>query len=179
MTNSLMQINITYVPLEDRLLWRMTSGKPGSVVEYRIWLTRRCVRMLWKILEEMAEGSISADYRLVSENVEAIKQFQQAAVLSQADFKTPYRSEEAQMPLGAQPLLVSGFKTGKGPEGKQILYVQLANDMTLNLSMNPPLIHSLWKLLADMTRQADWNLNIPFFIETEAADTEKVPKRVN
>jgi len=143
MANTLMQINITFVPIEDRLLWRMTSGKPGAVAEYRIWLTRRCVRMLWKILEEMAEGSINADYSHVSENVEAIKQFQQAAVLSQADFNTPYRSEEAQMPLGTQPLLVSGFKTERGSEGKQLLHVQLANNMTLNLSMTPPLIPAL------------------------------------
>ena len=47
------QINLGYSPEEDRILLRInTTGK----TEYRLWMTRRYVKILWKLLTKSVES---------------------------------------------------------------------------------------------------------------------------
>jgi hypothetical protein len=164
MTHALHQLNIAYNPVEDRLLLRMTAGSPGDLLEYRLWLTRRFVKLLWNALDQMLEMEARRDSRVSIESLDAFKQFQQTDALAQSDFKTPYEAGTAPTPLGADPLLISRFQVSRGPEGNQILSLQTQSGQALNLALNAPLIHSIRKLLMDKVKETQWDLaglNLP------------------
>src|SRR5262245_55118606 len=51
MSNALQQVNMTYVPEQDRLMLRISAT---GDVEYRVWLTRRyCALLLQVFIEQM------------------------------------------------------------------------------------------------------------------------------
>ncbi|MEO8441833.1 MAG: hypothetical protein ABI547_05055, partial [Betaproteobacteria bacterium] len=50
---NLEQIRIDFIPEHDRLLMRLASGDRSEVL---LWLTRRCVRLLWPLLVKMTES---------------------------------------------------------------------------------------------------------------------------
>jgi hypothetical protein len=178
MSGPLKQLNITFNPVEDRLLLRMTSGKPDSLAEFQIWLTRRFVRVLWNTLEKVLEKVASTDTRVTADSRNAVMQFQQQAALAKADFSTPYGSQGAAKPLGEQPLLISKMQVRTGPEGKPILILQTQDGKGVNMALSPHLVHSLRKLLADAVKKVEWDL--PFSIYTEATEQEETTvHRVN
>lgn len=179
MTEPLKQLNITFNPVEDRLLLRMTTGTGESLTEFRIWLTRRFVRVLWKTLERVLEVTTTTDTRVAPDSRNAVLQFQQEAALARTDFSTPYHgSQSAATPLGDQPVLVSKIKVGKGPAGKPILAMQAQDGKGINMAMTPQLVHSLRKLLVDAVRKVEWDL--PFSVyPAEGDDTQTVVRTVN
>ena len=50
------QIQMRFVPLEDRVLWRLNTVDSSG---YQFWLTRRYVKLLWPVLLKM----LTADQR--------------------------------------------------------------------------------------------------------------------
>jgi len=159
MSSSLRQLNISYSPLEDRLLMRISSGDPEALVEYRLWLTRRFVSLLWKALEQIIDKE-SAHYPGVSaDNRPAVKEFRQEAALASSDFTTPYKAEAASTPLGPAPLLVSKLTVRKGPRDTHVLSLSAAKGEAINLNLSIPLIHSIQKLLADAVARNGWGLS--------------------
>jgi hypothetical protein len=179
MSSSLHQLNLSFHPVQDRLLLRMTTaGQAGGLAEFRLWLTRRFVRLLWKALEQMLEADAAANAVLGAEGREALKLFQQSDVLTRADFETPYKQEEVvQTPLGTEPLLVTRFQVTKNAGGSQVMSLQTAEGQGINLSLNTGLIHSLRKLLADKIREAEWDL--PCELYQEPLVMPAGPKSVN
>jgi len=173
MRNRFKQMNITFNPVEDRLLLKMTAGEPGSLAEYRFWLTRRFVMILWKAFDKILGEDESTGMQISPVNINAIKQFQQEAVLSKADFTTSYATDEIiSTPLGPKPLLVSKIQIKKGPAGQQTLSLLTPDYKSINLDMDNNLIYSIRKLLAEAAKKAEWS--IPFlFIPDE---TEKRPQ---
>jgi len=171
MQGPLKQLNITFNPVEDRLLLRMTTGTPDSLVEYRVWLTRRFVRVFWKTLEKLLETIAGRDTRVAPDSRNAVMQFQQEAALSRTNFSTPYGAENAISPLGEAPLLVSKIQVRKGPQGRPVLSMQTQKGQGVNIAVNPHLVHSLRKLIADAVKKVEWDL--PFTIYTEETGPDK------
>ena len=178
MPSSLHQLNLGFYPSEDRILLRITAGSQGDLAEYRLWFTRRFVKLLWKALDQMLEAATLSDPAIAPEGREAVKKFQQDDVLARADFMTPYAGGAARTPLGPDPLLISRFQVSKNPEGYQILSLQTAGGQGLNLTMNAQLIHSVRKLIADKVREAQWDLPCALYIE-EAVYMAEISKSVN
>jgi len=92
--SGLRQMNISFDPVEDRLLLRITAGEPGNLDEYRIWLTRRFVQIVWKVLDQAIASEPVTDPRVPQESAGALREFKQAAALAEADFATPFAAEE-------------------------------------------------------------------------------------
>lgn len=161
MNQKLNQINITFNPLEDRLLMRMTTGSSDddSLTEIRMWLTRRYTRLLWSVFEKILDESVSRYPQANSENKAAIRQLQQEADLTQADFKTPYQSAPVPTPLGETPLLLSRIQVRKDPDGSHVLNLGTENQ-GINIVLNTQLVHSLMKLLAETVEKAQWDLSL-------------------
>ena len=178
MSSSLHQLNLAFNPAEDRMLLRITAGSPGEIAEYRLWLTRRFVRLLWKALDQMLEADAMSNPTIAPEGRKAIRNFQQDEVLSRADFKTPYAGEAARTPLGSDPILITRFQVSKNPDGSQILSLQTAGGQGVNLNMNTQLIHSVRKLLADKITEAQWDLPCALYSE-EAIYIAEASKSVN
>ena len=178
MSGPLKQLNITFSPVEDRLLLRMTTGTGDSLSEFRIWLTRRFVKVLWKTLERILEVTASKDTRVAPDSRNAVMQFQQEAALARADFSTPYGSQGAATPLGEEPLLPSKVQVRKGPQGKPVLCLQTQAGKGVNMAVSPQLVHSLRKLLVDAVKKVEWDLPFAIFPD-EPQKGEAIAHRVN
>ena len=180
MAETKIQLNLTFIPVEDRMLFRIASGNPGvTMEEYRLWFTRRLVKLLCNALDRMIDISTSMDPRIPPEGRSAIKQFQQSAALSSTDFTTPYAYEKAIAPLGPNPLLIHKFQTRKGDGNGHILSLEATAGQTINITLSLQLIHSLRKLLADIIEKADWDIHPCAIISEDAFYIADTPKTIN
>jgi hypothetical protein len=157
--SQIQQLNLTFLPVEDRLLLRITSSRSGEMAEYRLLLTRRFVKLLWNDLDHVLEMYFANDPRITPEGRGVVQQFQQSAALSQADFTTPYTSEKLTAPLGGNPLLIYKFQAIKESGDSCTLSLTATTGQTISITLNLQLIHSLRKLLADIIREAEWDLH--------------------
>lgn len=164
MEEAKVQLNLTFLPIEDRILFRIASGTPGSMEEHRLLLTRRFVKLLWNALHCFVE-EYTLDPRIPPEGKNTVMQFQQDAALSQADFATPYTSEKVIAPLGSSPLLLHKFQARKGANNSCVLFLEATSGQTIKITLSLQLIHSLRKMLADMVKEAEWNLTCAVLAE--------------
>ncbi|MDA0228883.1 MAG: hypothetical protein O3B21_01715 [Proteobacteria bacterium] len=154
--DKLHQINLGFSPEEDRLLLRInTTGK----TEYRLWLTRRYVKLLWKLLTKSVESLPDVRAQSAPETRAAVKSFQRQEARQAADYSKNYEDGEAKRPLGEGAALLVGVRAGPGKGGTQ-LTLQTKDGRAINLSLEPKLLYSLLDLLISSTTQAEWNLNL-------------------
>jgi hypothetical protein len=157
MNETQFQLNLTFLPAEDRLLLKIASGTRGAMVEYRLLLTRRFTKLLWDGLAHILHLHV-LNPCIAPEGRNAVIQFQQSAALSQTDFSTPYMSEQAVTPFGQHPLLIHKLQTGKGANNDHIISFETAAGQTVSITCSLQLIYSFRKLLADMVLEAGWDL---------------------
>lgn len=156
------QMQTTFVPEQDRVLFRLTTGG-RQINEIRLWLTRRYVSLLWQALLNMLksrqpkqyqedETAPSAALALEAEHQEQVKQ---------ANFETPYQEGNV-FPLGEEPILVAKIAIKQGPEQQQILCMHPLNGEGIEMALNDQTLHSFCQLLSQAATKADWNLNLDF-----------------
>ena len=154
--DKLHQINLGYSPEEDRLLLRInTTGK----TEYRLWMTRRYVKLLWKLLTKSVESLPDVKAQAAPETREAVKSFQRQEARQSADYSKKYEDKEAKRPLGDKASLLTDVRAGPGKNGTQ-LTLQTNYGRAINLSLERKLLYSLLDLLVSSTKQAEWNLDL-------------------
>jgi len=157
--SGLRQMHINFDPIEDRLLLRITAGEPGNLDEYRIWLTRRFVQIIWKLLDQSITAETMRETMVPQESAGALQEFRQEAALAEADFDTPFAGAPNRTPLGPNPLLVTKIQIRRQPGG-HLLTLETAQGQIINLALNTGLVHSFRKLLADQTLKAQWDLSL-------------------
>ncbi len=154
------QLNVSFDPMQDRLLLKMTAGAEPPV-EFRLWLTRRLTRLLWRALEHYLRNTVGRDPRISADNRDAIIHFQQQDALARSDFKTPYMPPADAAPVfGAEPLLVSRIQIQQTPEGADALALHDEGGRGARLSLSAQLAHSLEKLVAEGAARAEWDLGL-------------------
>ena len=150
------QINLGFSPEEDRLLLRInTTGQ----TEYRLWLTRRYVQLLWKLLTQSVERLPEVSAQSAPEARAAVKSFQRQEARQVADYSKSYNDGQATRPLGEVAALLVGVRAGPGKNGTQLI-LQTKDGHAINLSLELKLLYSLLDLLVSSTKQAEWNLNL-------------------
>jgi hypothetical protein len=150
------QINLGYSPEEDRLLLRInTTGK----TEYRLWLTRRYVKLLWKMLTKSVDRLPDVQAQAAPETRAAVKSFQREEARQAANYSKKFEDSEAKRPLGEAAVLLTGVRVSPGGKGTQ-LTLQAKNGPAINLSLEKKLLYSLCDLLISSTKQAEWNLDL-------------------
>lgn len=165
--SQLHQMQVTYAPVEDRLLFRVNTKQRQ---EFRFWMTRRYVALLWKtILSHLrdthgeiapsAEGSPSLPTPEPLKDAIIAKEHEEQ--VAKSDFKTQYQ-ESSYLPLGEQPLLLYGIGIKKPAEGSAILCMHPPKGEGIEISLNEQITHSLCRLVADATKKADWTLDLEF-----------------
>ncbi|MEM1297236.1 MAG: hypothetical protein AAGH89_17865 [Verrucomicrobiota bacterium] len=159
--SQLHQMQITFVPEEDRLLFRLnTSGRQSA--EFRFWLTRRYVRILWAALLNMLKKQQPKEAKQeepIKQQMEMVKQHEEA--IEKADFKTQYQESHV-FPLGEAPILVSKVALKETGQNSQILCMHPQNGNGLEFDLNEQLLHSFCKLLTDSVKRAEWDLDLDF-----------------
>jgi hypothetical protein len=150
------QINLGYSPEEDRMLLRInTTGK----TEYRLWLTRRYVRLLWNLLTKSVERLPDVRAQAAPETRQAVKSFQREEARQAADYSKDYEDSETKRPLGEAASLLTGVRATPGAKGTQ-LTLQTKDGRAINLTLEKKLLYSLCDLLISSTTQAKWDLNL-------------------
>jgi hypothetical protein len=152
------QINISFNPIEDRLLLRINAGEKELMDEYLFWLTRRLVKMLFPLLDKLLEADMDLLTQVSGANRKAVIEFQKEEALLKTDFKTPYVANPKNTPFGKLPLLISKVQAAKTPDGKQLLSFITVTDKRISLFINSQLIHSIKKLLSDGIKKAGWDI---------------------
>ncbi|MFC1579669.1 hypothetical protein ACFL4N_02020 [Thermodesulfobacteriota bacterium] len=150
------QMQITFVPSQDRLMFRV---KTTDQTELKLWFTRRYVKLLWQVLQKMlgkTQSEMTADPR----TRQAVLSFEHEKAVSGMDFATPYQeTTEANLPLGDEPVLVSKIQVRPGPGTAQVLCLHPEQGQGLEIALDPRWIHSFCKLLAQGVKKTDWDLD--------------------
>jgi hypothetical protein len=165
------QLSVTYVPEEDRILARIntTAGE-----EMRLWLTRRLMLGLWPLLSKLMTGHLlrleagGTSLEAASDELKTmLADFRKQEFLQNADFDTPYKEEQATLPLGEKPLLVTDVDAAPLPNGRLRLSFnensaakaakeQSAQPRKFQMEMEPRLMQGLLHLLEQALVQSRW-----------------------
>ena len=150
---TIQQFNGTYVPAEDRLLFRFNTDN-GE--EYRLWLTRRVTFTFLEASRQHAVRNLTT--KLSEPAAKTVDAFQQEALQSKSDFNTPFQAATA-LPMGEEPLLAVDVKitaeTDTTPPMNTVTFA-LAIGKNLNLTLHHSAINALRMLLDKLQDQAQW-----------------------
>jgi hypothetical protein len=159
------QLSVTYLAEQDRILVRVNTA---AAEEMRLWLTRRLMLGLWPLLSKLLTKHLlkleSAGTSLDTAD-EGLKKmladFRKEEFLKNADFETPYKEDQAELPLGEEPLLVTDVDASPLPNGRLRLSF---NERTPNadkprsfqMEMEPKLMQGLMHLLEQALVRSQW-----------------------
>ncbi|MCB1748802.1 MAG: hypothetical protein H6977_15700 [Gammaproteobacteria bacterium] len=149
------QVQITFVPAEDRLLLRVSSG---AAEEFRFWLTRRFVVALRPQLTRRLSGQDHIRVQASSDARRELLDFERQRAVSTADFKTPFKASPRSFPLGEQPILLTRFTLRPRDDGAIALTLAPEQGAGIDLALTPALVHSVLALLDTALDSADWQL---------------------
>jgi hypothetical protein len=164
------QIQINHLPVEDRMLLRMATSE-GQ--EYRLWLTRRYVKLLGPILKEIAAGHpiVQAQQDLAAR--ETIAAFEHERAMHGQDFTTPFHEQERALPLGDAPILLSRIEVRDLPDGLKMLRMHPELGLGIDLTLDYRLLHALIAVLDAGLGRSEWDLPT---ISSPLSLTERDPK---
>lgn len=151
------QLRLDYSAEQDRLLLRISTDDGKEVL---LWLTRRCVSLLWTLLVDMAQSSPRIALQSNPEAREALLGFEHEQALRGADFNRPYDESGRVRPFGAEPLLVTRMEGGKDAEGNHVLALSPISGQRVNVTLDDALLHSFCSLLQKVTADTDWGLTL-------------------
>ena len=151
------QIRIDYNQEQDRLLLRISTDD-GS--ELRFWLTRRFVKGLWPALMKIAETVGEARAQHDPGIRKAMLEFEHDKAVRQADFATPYKSAATNLPLGAEPLLVTRLRAQPDGRGNTVLALHPTQGQGMDLAMDAMLLHSFTRLVQGAVGKTDWDIRL-------------------
>jgi hypothetical protein len=153
----LQQIKIEFSAEQDRLLMRLASGDRAEIL---LWLTRRCVRLLWPLLVKMAESTPRIALQPTPEARHALLDMEREQALAKADFSSPYQEVVRERPLGAEPLLIARINIGQDKQGKHVLTLRPTEGQGVNIAMDDTMLHGLCKVLQDSVDKAQWDMKL-------------------
>jgi hypothetical protein len=147
---------MSYMPEQDRILFRLATKDKK---EYRLYLTRRFVHVLWGALKQTFEKDVELA-RIIDKDVqEAVLGMKHQEAVQNTDFDTPPAKDVADATSNTGPLLVIG---GKIHPGEKITGVTLstADGSDVRFNLNEQLLHAFCHLLVTTSVKADWKLNL-------------------
>lgn len=152
------QMQVAFDAAEDRLLLRL-STQAGE--EFRLFLTRRFVRLLWPELTRALELSVAIKAPAAEARRELVA-FEHEKAVRESDFSRgfdePAPAARRRFPLGETPYnAVSGRIRAEGP-GKFRLTLNPAKGTGIELAVDNRLMHSLCRLIESAVRKAEWDL---------------------
>jgi len=177
---NLRQINLEYVAVQDRLILRISYGNGEEVL---LWLTRRCVKLLWPNLLGLAQTVPDIAMQSHPEAKSALLGMRHEAALAKSDFSKPYegvaQGAALERPLGAEPILVARMQTRRNPDGKFLLSLLPREGQGVNVALDEALLHSICGLLRNIVAKTDWDLKLDWPYAATAAAAAEVPRSLN
>lgn len=164
MGNALQQLNMIYVPEQDRLLLRISTNGDA---EFRIWLTRRYCGLLLQILVDRIERE--GGYQELASRQQTLEQLRGGALTK------PYApGPNLHYPLGEHGVLGYRINVGNVDDGNDkaaagsdkksgAMNLQLLpeNGTGITFTLDKSTLYMLYNVLEQALEQTDWNLRMP------------------
>lgn len=154
--NQLEQFSASYDSTQDRLLLRVRTTDDA---EFRFWLTRRYLELLWPILMKIADVFNS---RKALDNPMArgvLAEMAHGEAVGGANFTTRYQGG-TQFPLGEEPILLAKISVHAKEGNTQTLTLLPHEGQGLNLELDEKLVHVIARLLQEAANGAEWGLKL-------------------
>jgi hypothetical protein len=154
------QIKIDFHPEQDRLLMCIATSEGKEVL---LWLTRRCVKMIWPLLVQMVATSPRVQRLGASPEARAaLLGLEHEKAVQNANFSSPYEGASRERPLGPEPILVARFHSGRDASGNHQLSLLPARGQGINLGLDDAILHSCCRLLQNAVAKAQWDMKLEF-----------------
>lgn len=152
--NAISQMQMLYVPEEDRILFRVNSTNKQ---QFRLWLTRRYSLLFLQILKKHRDSDPDISIQATPEAKQAVQSFKQEQAVQNANFEQSFAEEAEQLPLGDQIPLA--FRLNYRLEGEVMhLGIEPSKGQGINLVINLDINSSLTQLITAAANKAAWNL---------------------
>lgn len=151
------QIQMAFDKLQDRILLRVSTSEHA---EFRFWMTRRYVKLLWAMLIKMLERDPVAAVHGDESVRRAMMGFQHADAVRAGNFDKKYEEAASALPLGAEPVLLSRITAKQNADKQQVLSIQPEQGQGIDIVVNIELLHMISKLLVDAVSQSDWDITL-------------------
>jgi hypothetical protein len=151
------QLKVEFNPEHDRLLLQVSTDDGKEAL---LWLTRRCLRLLWPALLKTVQADPSIALQPDADARSALLGMRHEQAVQHANFSRPYEDRPRERPLGPDPLLVARIRTTRNPAGQCVLSLLPAKGQGVNLTLDDNLLHSLCRLLQTAVSRADWDVRL-------------------
>lgn len=157
MTDALHQMTAEFVPVQDRILFRVSTREKR---EYRVWLTRRLVKKLWGVAVHSfeAEPEVKAQAQPHVRNAVLSMKHQQA--VESSDFSQKHHPDNQPAVDMDEPLLATGVKITRGTGGAVQVVFLTVEGRAVNLNLNEEMLHALCHILQGAADRAEWDLRL-------------------
>jgi len=149
------QFNASYDATQDRLLLRIRSSDDA---EFRFWITRRYLALLWPPLMKMADD-FSARKSADPLTRNTLAELAHGEAVGKADFASRYQGGLL-FPLGEDPVLLARITVQPLRGDTQTLTLLPQQGQGINLDLDEKLVHVLARLLQQAAVAAEWGLTL-------------------
>lgn len=173
------QLQLAFDAGEDRLLLRVSTT---AREEFRIFMTRRFIKMLWPHLLRSLESKVAVKAPAPEARREVLA-FEHEKAVRETDFSQPFAEPQPaqphQFPLGEAPFVAVHGQLRVEAAGAYKLVLNPGTGRGIEIGLDDRLMHSFCKLIESASRTAEWELS--FFPPPEPVTEESVqamPARV-
>ncbi len=157
MSGPLHQLTLTFDPAEDRMLLRIGTAEN---TEYRLWLTRRFVKVLWDALMQTLDRNTERSKDLPPVARDAVKAVEHQEAVQSSDFSKSHADSNVNLTSNSGPLLVTGAQVKPGNDENTVLNLKTANGMGIQFGLKKKLLHALCHMMISSAQKADWGLDL-------------------
>jgi len=159
------QLSVTYQAEQDRVLMRINTA---SSEEVRLWLTRRLMVGLWPLLSRLLTQHLlkleaaGSSLQAADEDLKKmLTDFRKEQFLQEADFDTPYDDNQAALPLGPEPVLVTDVDAAPLASGRLRLSFNerlphTTEPRSFQVELDPKLMQGMMHLLEQSLVRSQW-----------------------
>lgn len=142
--------------------------------EFRLWLTRRAISLLWDGFLKMVDTRLGKDLPDDAGRREEIMLFEHQSAVEQADFETPFDGVADSYPLGEDGVLVTSMQVG-GKPGAYTLKLGPRKGKGISFVLSDKLMHSFMQMLIDASNRTDWGLELRLPVSESTAYADVSP----
>jgi hypothetical protein len=182
------QLSVTYQAEQDRILVRINTAASEEV---RLWLTRRLMLGLWPLLSRLLTQHLlkleaaGSSLEAADEGLKKmLTDFRKEQFLQEADFETPYDENQARLPLGPEPVLITDVDATPLPTGRLRLSFNErlpngAEPRNFQVELDPKLMQGMMHLLEQALVRAQWRepFQSPAALEDVVGDDDELAAR--
>ena len=134
-----------------------------DVGEMRLWLTRRFVKLLWRVLHPMLSELSGAAVQPHQAAQDAVMAFQHQQAVAKTDFTSAYRSDVKPTPLGSEPILAATIQRQSLNDRQAQIKLAPLTGPGIELTCDADTLHAICASLMAVVKKIDWDFDLKLF----------------